>query len=129
MNPNVRKWEFGTYEIRMTEEGRKILGKERIKLYQVHQDIVTRDPENSIVWGETEKTRNQGFIIGNNIFTFQGHPEFSKKIMHSLVDTFARKNILPSEELEMSKNSLQQLPDSSFLGNLLSEFVRKNVSK
>lgn len=58
-------WELGSYECKMTKEGREMLGYNQdesiMKIHQVHRDIVTSIPDDCINLATTEKTKIQAF--------------------------------------------------------------------
>lgn len=61
---NEKGWEIGTYECKLTEEGRELLGYSQddtlMRTQEVHRDIVTVLPDDFVNLASTEKTQYQG---------------------------------------------------------------------
>jgi len=101
--PNSGKWEVGVYEVQLSEIGKGLFGSKTIKIQQMHRDHIPSIPPSLkngqpiSVLGSTPICPNQGFIVHRSasspaeegsiqIFTVQGHPEFTKLIVNALVD-------------------------------------------
>ncbi|KAI0795069.1 class I glutamine amidotransferase-like protein [Abortiporus biennis] len=121
--PNDGKWEVGITPITLSEVGKKVFGVEddTVNLQQMHRDHVPSLPPNCLLLGSTKISYNQGFIrlppgtpsststhtqtesvppfhlSQIQIFTVQGHPEFSQQIVSSLINTREKNGILTKE--------------------------------
>ncbi|KAK3688218.1 class I glutamine amidotransferase-like protein [Podospora appendiculata] len=80
-----RGWEVSVTEIRTTEKGRELFGKDTLKIQQMHRDQVFSLPAGAELLAETDICPNQGFIIPGRVITIQGHPEFTEFIMDELL--------------------------------------------
>ena len=85
---NPKGWELGAYPVQFTAAGKKsqlFLGfKDNAIVYESHQDSVTILPENAIELARNNKG-NQAFIIHNNFYGVQFHPEFSWEVIKMYV--------------------------------------------
>ncbi|TCD67628.1 hypothetical protein EIP91_012193 [Steccherinum ochraceum] len=106
--PNGGKWEVGITEVQLTEIGRQLFEDmttitrfDLKNIQQMHRDHNPEIPESCHHLGSTAVCKNQGFIrykpssqhtpgspinYGDiQIFTVQGHPEFTKRIVTKIV--------------------------------------------
>ena len=76
---NPKGWELGAYPVQFTEVGKKsqlFSGMDdNAIVYESHQDSVTVLPENAVELARNNKG-NQAFIIHDNFYGVQFHPEF-----------------------------------------------------
>jgi len=85
-NPNG--WEVGWADFSLTTEAAQVLNadpKKSIDLYYTHQDAVTKIPPGFISLGGNAATAIQGMAKGHQFITFQGHPEFNREVMTTLL--------------------------------------------
>ena len=106
---NKMGWELGSYPITLSEEGSKSELFNNFNnndiVYESHQDVVSRLPENFIELGYTDKG-NQSFSFKNNVYGVQFHPEFSYDIIRKLMDIRINKGIqVDNHNLDKSVNA------------------------
>ena len=56
-----------------------------LQLYCFHQDQVYKLPDNAECFASNDGCPNAGYVIGNNILTFQSHPEFERTYIECLI--------------------------------------------
>ncbi|KAG6331617.1 hypothetical protein ID866_7471 [Astraeus odoratus] len=106
--PNNGKWEVAVTNVQLTALGKAIFRSDDLDIQQMHQDHVPALPPNCHLLGSTPVALNQGFVVFESsynpsaeslesesptvplpsihIFTVQGHPEFTPRIMHAILD-------------------------------------------
>ena len=94
---NSKGWELGAYPIELTDRGFKsrILSgfKNNAIVYQSHGDIVTVLPKNAVELAYNNKG-NQSFIINENIYGIQFHPEFSREVIKKYVSVRSASGVI-----------------------------------
>ena len=85
---NPKGWELGAYPVQFTAAGKKsqlFSGmEENAIVYESHQDSVTVLPGNAIELARNSKG-NQAFMIHDNFYGVQFHPEFSWEVIKMYV--------------------------------------------
>jgi len=127
--PNEGRWEAGITPVELTEAGKQLFGtpEPNLNIQQMHRDHIPAVPKSCILLGSTTITENQGFIRFSpssdsaqspsppslndkqsikdiQIFTVQGHPEFTKRIVDSLVDLRAETGVLPADVVAQARD-------------------------
>ncbi|EJT99666.1 glutamine amidotransferas-like protein class-I [Dacryopinax primogenitus] len=81
---NEKGWEIGVAEVTLSETGRKLFGRDVLRIQQMHRDHVPVSPSPEfLVIGSTTIAPIQGLVkyypgsADVHVFTLQGHPEFS----------------------------------------------------
>ncbi|KAM9967977.1 hypothetical protein ACTFIW_002405 [Dictyostelium discoideum] len=104
-----------------------VLLKDKISIYQIHQDHVSILPSDMISIGSTEKSI-QGVLKESKkqpgnfyIISFQGHPEFSFDFIHLLISDLHH---VDQEMKDVSIKTLQQTTCQPWLSNLVFNFFK-----
>lgn len=104
-----------------------VLLKDKISIYQIHQDHVSILPSDMISIGSTEKSI-QGVLKESKkqpgnfyIISFQGHPEFSFDFIHLLISDLHH---VGQEMKDVSIKTLQQTTCQPWLSNLVFNFFK-----
>ncbi|KAK3318172.1 class I glutamine amidotransferase-like protein [Apodospora peruviana] len=93
-------WEVSVTEMRTSQKGVEIFGKETLKLQQMHRDQVFSLPAGAELLAETDICANQGFLIPGKVITVQGHPEFTSYIMNELLESRKAQGLFTPEIFE-----------------------------
>ncbi|KAK6082651.1 GMP synthase [Seiridium cupressi] len=78
---SVRGWELSVTEMQLTDQGKKIFGKDTLRIQQMHRDAVSAHPQGTIALAHTDVCAVQGFYIPKRVIAVQGHPEFTEFIV------------------------------------------------
>ena len=85
---NDHGWLIGNFGVRITrgyhwmQPGAAVTG-----MFHFNQERVTRLPEGAQAYAHTDDYEDFGFTLGDNVMTFQGHPEQSRRSMRNFLDT------------------------------------------
>ncbi|KAH8103318.1 class I glutamine amidotransferase-like protein [Cristinia sonorae] len=116
--PNGGLWEVGPTTVDLSDVGQQLFGKPQINIQQMHRDHVPEVPKSCHLLGSTSIAPNQGFIRFNDpsvqpsadlnlrdiqIFTVQGHPEFTKRIVSTVVDARAATGVIDKDTAESAR--------------------------
>jgi len=78
-----------------------------LKFLCIHQDQVTTPPPGLKVWATNNLCKVQGLVKGDNVLSFQPHPEFSSDLLKALI---ARKEEKVPKELAVDALSRVERP-------------------
>ena len=116
-------WQIGirtAHSVATPSEKQNNLGQ--FNLIYSHQDEVTSAPEAAEISASTETCQNVMMKIGNNVLTFQGHPEFSVEYALKLLKL--REDLYDDNHLEEARKSLKSLSaDDEKVGRLIVDFL------
>ena len=116
-------WQIGVrtaHSVATPSEQQNNLGQ--FNLIYSHQDEVTSAPEAADISASTETCHNVMMKIGNNVLTFQGHPEFSVEYALELLKL--REDLYDDNHLEEARKSLKRLSaDDEKVGRLIIDFL------
>lgn len=90
-------------------------------LLVTHQDQVEVLPEHAIPLASNDFCRNSGFLL-NNILTFQGHPEYSKKYLLYIMNK--RREVIGETTYINAQASLNLEIDESIIANWIVNFIK-----
>ncbi|KAF5237778.1 hypothetical protein FAUST_5876 [Fusarium austroamericanum] len=78
-------WEVAVTEVDLTAKGKEVFGLDKMRIHQMHRDIVDAFPKNSIPLGSNDICEVQGFYSPGKYITVQGHPEFNEEIISEIL--------------------------------------------
>mgnify|MGYP001818584522 CR=1 FL=1 len=77
-----------------------------LALLAVHQDQVVEVPADTVVWSTADGCPNAGLVIGERMWTVQGHPEFGTEICAALYEQ--RRDLIGSARTDAALASLDR---------------------
>lgn len=93
-----------------------------VNLISSHKDQVLRLPEGAVITARSPDCRVAGFALGDNVITFQGHPEFRKGYSQALMSH--RRELLGEEKYAEGVRSLERPTDEDLVGRWILGFLR-----
>ena len=96
-----------------------------MRLLESHGDTVTELPPGAVTLGSSRTCRHEVYIVGDNVLSFQGHPEFSVELLQDRILPALRDNqrLNPSEEKD-ALSSFEELEiDAQSNRTLVREFL------
>lgn len=96
--------------------------EEAFSLLAIHQDQVVSLPDNAIPIAGSDFCPIAAYQIGNCAVGFQGHPEFSKRLLQVLMEL--RQSCIGSECVNKALASLNDDPHSDTIARWMLNFMR-----
>jgi GMP synthase-like glutamine amidotransferase len=93
----------------------------KVGLLSSHKDQVVELPRNARVIARSEFCPNSGYVIGNQVLTLQGHPEFSKSYVEELMRT--RQLVLGEQTFLAGIASLQEETHEALVARWIMNFI------
>jgi GMP synthase-like glutamine amidotransferase len=97
-------------------------GGDRLNLLASHKDQVTRLPDGAKLIATSDFCPVGGFVVGDQVLTLQGHPEFRKDYSRDLM--VMRRELIGEEVFELGVASLDKETDDDKVGHWIIDFVR-----
>ncbi|KAJ5120532.1 uncharacterized protein N7515_009920 [Penicillium bovifimosum] len=86
-------WEISVCDMDLTDQGKQLFGRDKIRIQQMHQDIVYEYPPNVTPLGSSPRCAVQGMYSPRRFITVQGHPEFTGDIITEIIQIRAKQGI------------------------------------
>ena len=114
-------WGIGTMPIKMVGAVDWIPSDiDQLDLIHVHQDQVMTLPPNAVRLARSDFCKNAAFAIGREVFTIQGHPEFTPAYTNALIDI--REDKIGKDRAAKARISLQKSHDGRRVGGWILDF-------
>ncbi|STX37818.1 glutamine amidotransferase-related protein [Legionella feeleii] len=118
-----KSWGVGMSQNKMTQQKPWMIPqRDNFKLLVSHQDQVVTLPLNAEILAGSDFCPFYMLQFGDNLFTIQGHPEFTKAYSQALIED--RERILGKECYEQGLKSLQQDADDELIAQWIINFLR-----
>ena len=116
-------WAVGVHESRILVEAPWLDPKlDRFALLSSHKDQVAGMPKGAELFASNEFCPIAGFVWGDNVLTFQGHPEFRKSYSRDLMDM--RRELLGEQSYQAGVASLAMETHAAIVGRWILNFCR-----
>ena len=96
-------------------------GSDRLNLIASHKDQVTRLPDGAKLIATSDFCPVGGFVMGDQVLTLQGHPEFDKAYSRDLM--VMRRELIGEETFRLGVASLDRDTDEERVGQWIMNFV------
>lgn len=115
-------WGVGIRPLEMTRSEAWMQPEQTIlKLHYMHQDQVTRLPENSVVLGRSEHCPSAAFRMGETMLGIQAHPEFTNAYSEALLAE--RLERIGVERVQAARASFAQGTDEGVFARWVAKFL------
>ncbi|MEM8767051.1 MAG: GMP synthase [Pseudomonadota bacterium] len=94
---------------------------ERLNLISSHKDQVTRLPDGAKLIATSDFCPVGGFVMGDQVLTLQGHPEFQREYSRDLM--VMRRELLGEETFRLGVASLAKETDEARAGRWMINFL------
>ncbi|WAO92668.1 GATase domain-containing protein [Fusarium falciforme] len=118
-------WEIAVTEVDLTAKGKEVFGLDKMRIHQMHRDIVFEFPPNSIPLGSNAICEVQAFYSPGRYISVQGHPEFTDEIISEIL--FNRHTVgIFSDELYADAMKRAPIPhDGVAIARAFLKFMRE----
>ncbi|WEW57711.1 hypothetical protein PRK78_003178 [Emydomyces testavorans] len=123
VGPNDAGWEVAVHDIDLTDKGKDIFGLEKLRLQQMHRDIVHYYPANVIPLGSSPRCEVQGMYSPRRFIAVQGHPEFTEEIVLELLHTRKYMGAFPPGIFEEGMETVAKRHDGIAVGKAFIKFL------
>lgn len=106
------------------EEAREWFADGKLKLMYNHHDQVVELPPRAVRFATSNFCPNDGFYVGDNIITFQGHPEYDPCYNVHLIMDFA-----DDEPQEVKDAALRSIGDFHHQGDIVARWLLSRYFK
>jgi len=128
---NQHGWEVGWTEMTVTEEGKRVLGKEHetMSMLNMHVDHVVTAPRDVRVLTTTALSPNQTMLRiskdgkSSSIITIQGHPEYTPAIITEFLEMRVESGVFTEEFVNSVKAALDNENDSKWFARIVMLFL------
>ncbi|MCJ1433378.1 hypothetical protein MMC27_002738 [Xylographa pallens] len=118
-----RGWEASVCEVELTARGRKIFGKDKLSINQMHKDIVFTYPPGVEPLGSSHRCEVQGMLIPKRVITIQGHPEFNADIVSELLEARHKQGIFDDKTYEDAMHRVGREQDGVLVSGVFLKFL------
>ncbi|MCJ1416133.1 hypothetical protein MMC32_002468 [Xylographa parallela] len=122
-----RGWEASVCEVELTARGKEIFGKEKLRINQMHKDIVFNYPAEVEPLGSSPRCEVQGMLISKRVITIQGHPEFNADIVSELLDARHKQGIFDDKTYEDAMDRVRREQDGVLVSGVFLKFLLDRV--
>lgn len=95
-----------------------------LDLLYMHQDQVTSLPKGATRLMGDDFCPIAAYHIGEQVLCFQGHPEFTQKVVKAIIDF--READIGQQEAESGRKSLTRPHDGQKLGKIMYDFLKRH---
>ncbi len=132
VRPSPLGWDVGVRSVQLTLAGQqaaalaaaRTAAPQPVRVFQLHQDIVTRLPPGAAHLASSDHTPHEMFSLGACILGVQGHPEFDADVIRVALAKLGAASLLPQERIAQCEATLVQKPHRDFLRHWLRAFLR-----
>ncbi|KAJ1333179.1 glucosinolate gamma-glutamyl hydrolase [Microdochium nivale] len=82
---NDRGWEISVVPLELNDEGKKVFGRDTLRIHQMHRDAVLTLPPGCTPLASTAACDIQAMYIPGRMISVQGHPEFTEDMVREIL--------------------------------------------
>ncbi|KYK61344.1 class I glutamine amidotransferase [Drechmeria coniospora] len=117
-------WEVAVTDVELTDKGREIFQLDKLRVHQMHRDIVFDFPPDSIPLGSNDFCAVQGMYSPDRYLTVQGHPEFTNEIISEILFNRHTVGIFTKDVYEDAISRASVPHDGVAVGKAMLNFMR-----
>ncbi|KAG5993928.1 hypothetical protein E4U52_001586 [Claviceps spartinae] len=116
-------WEVAVTEVELNDAGKEFFGKEKLRLHQMHRDIVNEFPKDAIPLGSNAFCQVQAMYKPGQYFSVQGHPEFTEDIISEILVNRHRAGIFDDAVYDVGIATAPNPHDGVVVGRAILKFI------
>ncbi|KAI0097386.1 putative class I glutamine amidotransferase [Nemania sp. FL0031] len=120
---NDRGWEVSVVEHELTDDGKKVLGLEKMSIHQMHRDAVLSFPPGVIQLARTDVCANQAMYVPGRLISVQGHPEFTEDMVRELLNMRKYGGIITDDVYQDGMNRVADKQDGVAVAQAFLRFL------
>ena len=128
VRPNPLGWDVGVRSVQLTPAGQEVpalsAAPRPLRVFELHQDIVTRLPPGGLHLASSDHTLYEMFSLGTRTLGVQGHPEFDTEGIRVALHKLSAGGLLPPDRAAQCEATLVHEPHRPFLRQWLRDFLR-----
>jgi GMP synthase-like glutamine amidotransferase len=119
---NENGWVIGNYPVHISGDYAWMQPVARTTgLYHFNQERVTRLPQGAVAFACTDEYDDYGFTLGDNILSFQGHPEQPHRAMVNFLNT--TDSLTPQARAKAERYIAAGAPDAHIWSEWMMRFI------
>ncbi|OKP12026.1 hypothetical protein PENSUB_2384 [Penicillium subrubescens] len=124
--PSDQGWEIAVCDVDLTPEGKELFGRNKLRIQQVHQDIVYECPPGVTLLGSSPRCAVQGMYSRRRFITVQGHPEFNEEIEDEIIKHLTEEGVLSETQAQEALSRVGNEYDGVFIGATFLKFLTED---
>ncbi|OLN95729.1 putative glutamine amidotransferase-like protein C13C5.04-like protein 1 [Colletotrichum chlorophyti] len=118
-------WEVAVVDVNLTPKGKELFQLDKMRIQQMHRDVVTANPPGSESLAYTSLCPVQSFYSPKRYLTVQGHPEFTGPIMREILHSRHEAGIFDKEMFTEAINRADAEHDGVSIARGFLRFLRE----
>ncbi|PHH88364.1 hypothetical protein CDD83_7636 [Cordyceps sp. RAO-2017] len=118
-------WEVAVTDVDLTDKGKEIFQLDKMKIHQMHRDIVVDFPPDAIPLGSNDFCSVQGMYSSGRYLTVQGHPEFTNDIISEILFNRHTVGIFTDDVYEDGMRRAANPHDGVAIGKAFLRFMKE----
>lgn len=120
---STKGWETSVTEVKLTDEGVRLFGRDILRIHQMHRDALRSYPDGVTKLGDTPLCETQGMYERGRLLTVQGHPEFNEEIMVQLLEARRRGGVFGEDVFKSGMERSGGAQDGAAVGRAFIRFL------
>ncbi|CAI7641026.1 unnamed protein product [Penicillium pancosmium] len=116
-------WEIAVCDMDLTEKGKEVFGLEKIRIHQMHKDIVHSLPEGVTLLGHSPQCAIQGMYSPRRFISVQGHPEFTGWMENEIINLRAKMGVFSEDQAQEGLSRVNNEHDGISIGTTFLKFL------
>ncbi|POR36983.1 Putative glutamine amidotransferase-like protein [Tolypocladium paradoxum] len=117
-------WELAVTEVDLTEAGKAVFQLDKMRIHQMHRDVVADLPPDAVPLGSNAFCPVQGMYVPGRYMTVQGHPEFTGDIVSEILFNRHTVGIFTDDVYEDGMRRAGVAHDGVAIGKAFLQFMR-----